>query len=65
LQKDKHNTLLKRVERKTQGTTGHHHYSVPDKIMEEILLDIMQRHMENKDVIGDSQYMASLRAYCA
>ena len=40
---------------------GNYSPPLPSKIMELILLETMLRHMENKEVTGDS-HMASLRA---
>ncbi|GAB0187934.1 mitochondrial enolase superfamily member 1 [Grus japonensis] len=49
--------IFKREKRKIQGTIGQPVLiSVPGKIMEQILQETMLRHMENKEMIGDSQH---------
>ena len=48
--------FLKRVERRTLGTINLSVTSVPWKIMEELVPDATLRHMEDKEVILDSQH---------
>ena len=47
--------FLKRVKKMTPGTTDLS-VSMPGTIMEQILLEAMQRHMEDKELIRENQH---------
>jgi len=48
--------FLKRVERRTLGTTSLSLISVPGKTLEQILLEVTLRHMEDRQVIRISHH---------